>query len=244
MPTRQLDIIFQDQHYVAVNKPAGVSVHRGADSRGQGYTLQWVRDMVGRRVYPLHRLDRPTSGVLLFALDADAARKTGDLIRSGGLAKTYLAVVRGYTDAEGLIDYPVKQVREGRYRTNHRRSAKRRSAVTEYKTLATIELPFAVDTYPTSRYSLVVLRPRTGRRHQLRQHLKHLSHPIIGDTRYGKSVHNRFFASRFDCNRLLLAATTLGFVHPFTHKAIKVSVEIGGSYRALLRRFGWEQVVE
>lgn len=202
-----LTILYRDANYVAVQKPAGMLVHRsGLASRATRFAVQELRDQIGQHVYPVHRLDRPTAGVLLFALSPDAAQRLGTAFMSGAVTKTYHAVVRGWIEAEGVIDHPVQDRDFG---------GAPKPARTRYRRLAQIELPFAVDRHPSSRYSLVEIRPETGRRHQIRQHFKHLSHPLIGDTSYGNGRHNRFFRDHLDCHRLLLEARSLAFAHPF-----------------------------
>lgn len=233
-----LRILYHDAHFVALNKPAGMLVHPSSEApEASNYALQRVRDYVGQRVYPLHRLDRPTSGVLLFALDQTTASQMAPLFHRGGVRKQYLAVVRGYTASEGRIDHSLK-------RLSVRRRPKAcdgrlQDAVTTYRRLGKIELPFGVDRYPTSRYSLVALKPKTGRRHQLRRHMKHIAHPIIGDTCYGKGVHNRFFADHFGCPSLLLSAVALSFEHPLTGTTIGIRAPLPSQFTGLIQRLGW-----
>lgn len=241
----RLNILYLDPYFVAVDKPAGLLVHRSPIDRNEKkFALQIVRNQIGRHVYPVHRLDKATSGVLLFALSPEIAKQTGALFQTGGIRKKYIAVVRGYVDESGTIDHPIKEVadrfipcRESSSENNGMR------AITDYKRLAVIELPCSVDRHPTSRYSLAMLWPRTGRRHQLRRHMKHISHPIIGDTRYGKSVHNRFFQARFNCNRLLLAAMEIEFNHPITGKDVTIVAEPGDGFRSILIQFNWEGLI-
>lgn len=240
-----LEILYRDPYYVAVNKPAGLLVHRSpVDRREKRFALQMVRNLVGRHVYPVHRLDRATSGILLFALSPEIAGRSGILFQTGGMQKEYIAVVRGYMDEGGRIDHPVKEVRDNFITGRKLSSAHEFSAVTEFKRLATIEIPVMVDRYPTSRYSLVVLWPRTGRRHQLRRHMKHAGHPIIGDTKYGKSAHNHFFKKQFDCSRLLLAAVKLKFHHPITGKDVTIAAKLDSGFASILRQFNWEGWIE
>ncbi len=234
-----LEIVHQDDDLVAINKPAGMLVHRTAIDRHETrFALQSLRDQLGRRVYPIHRLDKPTSGLLLFGLTADAAGAVAQQFEQRTVDKRYLAVVRGYCPESGTVDHALRDKPDGA----ERRSAAEqpaRDAVTRYRRLATVELPYAVDRYPTSRYSLVALKPLTGRRHQLRRHMKHLGHPIIGDAKHGKGVHNRFFKLRFGCPRLLLACTDLAFAHPVTGRRIELSASPGDDFEMLLKTFGW-----
>ena len=210
----QLKILYQDAHYVAIDKPAGLLVHRSPISRDQVFALQTLRDQLGRRVYPVHRLDRATSGVLIFGLSADAARRLVVQFELREVDKEYLAVARGWVDTNGIIDHPVAD-EEG--------NGIAQTARTRYRRLATIELPFAVDRYPSSRYSLVSIVPETGRRQQIRKHFKHISHHLIGDTTHGNGRHNRFFRVHYGIHRLLLMSRQLGFMHPYADSRIQIT---------------------
>jgi tRNA pseudouridine65 synthase len=198
--------------------------------------VQVLRDQLGRRVYPVHRLDKGTSGALAFALDRDTATVLAEQFASQRVRKTYLAIVRGWPPAQGLIDHPLDAVQDG-YAPAAVTEPKR--CRTTYCTVATVELAVRVDRYPTSRYALVELQPDTGRRHQLRRHLAHVSHPIIGDSTYGKGRHNRLFAERFGVKRLLLACTGLEFRHPATGHVVAVRAEPGAEFAALQRQLEW-----
>ena len=196
-----------------------------------------LRDQIGHAVWPAHRLDKGTSGLLLFALDPEAAADLGGQFEHGEVAKRYLAVVRGHPDAEGVIDHPLGRMPdEYGYRGENDLP---QPAVTRYRRLASVELPFAVDRYPSSRYGLVELIPLTGRRHQLRRHMKHIAHPIIGDATHGKGRHNRFFQAHFGCHRLLLASTRLRFRHPDDGREMDLSTPPGPDFSPLLRQLGW-----
>ena len=202
-----LTILYQDEHYVAIDKPAGLLVHRSPISRDRVFALQTLRDQLGRHVYPIHRLDRATSGVLLFGLSADAARRLVAQFERQAVDKEYLAVVRGWVDTHGFIDHPVAD--------DHGNGIPQ-PARTRFRCLARVELPFAVDRYPTCRYSLVAVHPETGRRQQIRKHFKHISHHLVGDTTHGNGRHNRFFREQIGIRRLLLMSHRLSFLHPFS----------------------------
>lgn len=210
------DILFWDEHYLAVNKPSGLFVHKSELDRRADFALHYVRSFAGCHVWPVHRLDRPTSGVLVFALSKEALRELSSLFRERRVMKTYLTVVRGYTEPSGLIDHPLAADKNNTPK----------QAVTEYTRLKTVELPYPVGRYPTARYSLVEVRPLTGRKHQIRRHFDHLFHPVIGDCVYGDGRHNRFVRDHFQMDRLLLAATELSFTHPFTGIDLKVSAPL------------------
>ena len=233
-----LPIVYQDEWLVAIDKPAGLLVHRSdIDRHETRFAVQLLRDQLGRRVTPVHRLDKGTSGVLLFAFDTEIVRRLQAAFESGAVAKTYLAVVRGWPPEAGIIDHPLRRDHDDYGRQLP--TAEAQPALTRYRRLATVELPVAVDRYPTSRYALVELQPETGRRHQLRRHMKHIGHPIIGDATHGKGVHNRFFQQAFDCQRLLLACTRLTFDHPAETRKVDAHATLSGEFAALLGHFGW-----
>ncbi|MFH2067203.1 MAG: pseudouridine synthase [Pseudomonadota bacterium] len=239
-----LIILYQDVYLVAVNKPAGLLVHRSpVDRREKSAAVPMLRNQIRRHVYPVHRLDRPTSGVLLFALSPEAARKMSSVFQSRNVKKRYIALVRGYTPESGMIDYPVKEVKDRYLPFQNQDVLKRYPAVTLYNRLATIELPVEVDRYPSTRYSLVELYPLTGRRHQLRNHMKHISHPIVGDTRYGQTPHNHFFRKEFQCRQLLLCAKELTFLHPETGKEIRIIAPYSADFQKILIAFRWDRLV-
>ncbi|WP_417665353.1 tRNA pseudouridine(65) synthase TruC [Pseudidiomarina sp.] len=224
---QELTVLFEDDYFVAVDKPSGLLVHRSWIAReATEFALQKVRDQIGQRVYPVHRLDRPTSGILLFAKDADTARAMTDIFTSRQIEKVYHAVVRGYID-DGVLDYPLKEELDKIADAQANQDKEPQEAVTEYSCIQRIELPFAVGKrHPTSRYSLVELRPKTGRKHQLRRHMSHLRHPIIGDSNHGDGRHNRFFREHFGLNRLMLVATSLRFDHPHTKTAVHIELPL------------------
>ncbi|QSH42556.1 hypothetical protein JYG24_04585 [Lentisphaerota bacterium] len=223
----QTGILFQDEHCVAVNKPAGLLVHRTELSRDTDYLLQRVRNQTGQKVFPVHRLDRPTSGVTLFVFSKDLASEFSREFRERNVKKTYLAVVRGWTEDAGVIDSPLK-TKNGTFQ----------DALTLYKTLARTELPIPVRPYETARYSLVEVDLKTGRNHQIRRHFAHLRHPLIGDTNHGDGAHNRMFKDKFNCSRLLLAATCLQLQHPITRKQLDIKAPLDPEFKILLQKTG------
>ena len=236
----RLTVLYQDDVMVAVNKPSGLLVHRSPIDRHETrFALQLVRDQVGRRLYPVHRLDKPTSGVLLFAFSPEAARQLVESFAAGTVEKSYLAVVRGYAPDEGTIDYPLVEEPDKCDYPSAMAAKEPQQAVTDFCCLARIEFPSSIGRYPSARYSLVSVSPRTGRRHQLRRHFKHIFHPIIGDTRYGEGRHNRFFRQEFDSHRLLLHAAELTVPHPATGAPVKLIAPPDRNLVELLTRFGW-----
>lgn len=231
-----LILLYQDEHLVAVHKPSGLLVHRSALARGETeFLLQRLRDQIGQRVYPVHRLDRPTSGVILFALRPEVAASLCQAFSEQRIDKRYLAVVRGAAPEHERLDYALRE-EDG---TRPKADMPAMPAATEIIRLDSVELPVQVDRYPKARYSLVEARPLTGRRHQIRRHLSRRGYPIIGDARHGKGVHNRFFAQRLDAPRLLLAATQLAFEHPVLGQRIALECALDAPMEALFRRFGW-----
>jgi tRNA pseudouridine65 synthase len=225
-----LPILYRDDHLVAINKPPGLLVHRtGLDAGETRFAVQLLRDQIGQPVWPAHRLDKGTSGVLLFALDADTASTLGKAFESGdGIQKTYQAMVRGWPADEGLIDHPLKRMTDD---TRDTRDTLQ-SAQTRYQTLERFELPLAFGVFDTLRVARVELQPLTGRRHQLRRHMKHISHPIIGDSSHGKGPLNRAVAEFLVMQRMWLHAGVLELRHPLTHEPFRVEASLGGEWSA------------
>jgi tRNA pseudouridine65 synthase len=183
-------ILYRDDHYIAVVKPSGMIVHRGS-GHDDVTVHDIVRDsIIGAPLFGLHRLDRGTSGVLLFALDSEAASHFQGQINSGSVWKRYLTLVRGPMLDPVIVDHAIST----------RGGDKRVPAITEFRPISHFE-----------RWSLVEAIPRTGRLHQIRKHLKHICHPIIGDVIYGKGEINRFFREHYGLHRLALHAAELRF---------------------------------
>ena len=239
-----LPILFRDEHLVAIHKPAGLLVHRTLlDAHEQRFALQLLRRQIGCRVHAVHRLDKGTSGVLLFALSGEAGRALGAMFEQRQVGKTYVAVVRGHPPLAGEIDHPLARRFDEAERRSEAADAEPQAARTRYRRLAAIELPLRVDRYPSSRYALVELEPLTGRRHQLRRHLKHIAHPVIGDATYGKGRHNRLFQTEFGCGRLLLACTELRLAHPVTGVPLTLTAPLAADFSRLIARLGWTGAV-
>lgn len=209
-----LPLLHLDDHFVAIDKPAGLLVHRtGLAAGASEFALQLLRDQLGREVHPCHRLDRPTSGVLLFALSKSAQSHAEQQFMAQKASKTYEAIVRGWTEPEGLIDYSLKQEDPP-----HREQEAR----TRYLRIAKSQLPLAVSRYSTARFSLLQLHPETGRKHQLRRHLAHIRHPIPGDTRHGDGAQNQLLREHFNARFLLLRATHLKLPHLNGFKTLEI----------------------
>ena len=238
---RPLEILYKDEYLVAINKPSGLLVHKSPiDKHETRFALQLIRDQIGQYVHPIHRLDKPTSGVLLFALDPQIARRMSELFRSSKVEKEYIAIVRGYTQETSMIDYPLKQMLDTKAQKLQGITKEAQEARTAYRRLATVELPFPVSRYPVARYSLVKLFPKTGRKHQLRRHMKHIFHPIVGDTKHGRGEHNKLFREKFASHRLLLHSNKLKFMHPVTQKEVVIEAPLDEIFKGLLRAFHWE----
>jgi tRNA pseudouridine65 synthase len=215
-PIRPLRILLRDEHLVVADKPAGLAVHRGwAPERDVAMTR--VRDAIGAHVYPVHRLDRGTSGVLVFALSSELASAFSQLFASGAVEKTYLALVRSVPPEQGVIDHPLPPGED--------RDQPRVPARTVF-----------VRREVFGRYSLVEAQPETGRLHQIRRHLKHIGCPIIGDVRYGKGEHNRFFREHHDLHRMFLHALRIRFPHPVTGTLLTIEAPLPAELATTLAR--------
>lgn len=228
-----LPLIYEDQEYLAINKPAGVLVHKSALEKDPhaAYAVHLLREQLGYKVYPLHRIDRPTSGVLLFAKNSGAASRLQPKFAGTSIKKHYLALVRGYMPQEhALISHPLAKDMEYELQ----------QAVTEYWTLAQTEIPYASSgRYPSSRYSLVKIYPHTGRMHQIRRHFAHIRHYVIGDTTHGDNKQNKFFDRHFQLRNLLLHAWKLTFPDPESQMEIQIQAEVPEHFRRLMKPMGW-----
>jgi tRNA pseudouridine65 synthase len=222
MPADALPLLYTDRDLVAIDKPAGLLVHPSRlDAHEERSALKLLRDQMGEWLWPLHRLDKGTSGVLLFARHPEAAREWGLAFEQGRIAKRYLALVRGWPDAAGEIDQPLARDPE-----LPSAGQARLAAVTRYRRLACFEWPFSADPrHPTSRYALVEAEPLTGRRHQIRRHFKHIAHPLVGDTTHGKGAHNRAVAGWLGASRLWLHAESIAL--PTASGTLRISAPPG-----------------
>lgn len=230
-----LEIIYQDHHLIAVHKPAGMLVHKSPIDRNEKrYAMRILRNQLGQWVYPVHRLDKPTSGLLLFALDAEVAKRVSEQFEQRKVHKTYFAIVRGYTPETLEIDHPLKEI--AAFKSDQEKADQKdaKDARTSLTRLETFELPVSDGRFPTSRYSYVELVPSTGRKHQLRRHMKHISHPIAGDVKYGKGNHNRIFREQLDCERLMLAARDLQLTHPVSNEELNLHCPFEPDFQATL----------
>ncbi|UXK07422.1 tRNA pseudouridine(65) synthase TruC [Shewanella putrefaciens] len=237
-------ILFEDEHIVAIHKPAGLLVHRSYLARRERFfAMQLTRDLVGCHVFPVHRLDRPTSGVLLFAKSSEVANALCEQFAEHSIEKQYLALVRGNMHESGILDYPLKVELDELGDKHARQDKAAQDAVTAFKPLLNAEIPYPSGRYPTSRFALVQLTPKTGRKHQLRRHMAHLRHPILGDTTHGDGKQNTFFREHFGINRLWLIAKKLTFTHPVTQSRLSIETELEQRWETVFTGLGWDDVV-
>ncbi len=235
-----LEVLYQDEWLIAINKPSGWLVHRSwLDRDEKVVVMQTVRDQIGQHVFTVHRLDRPTSGVLLMGLSSEVGHLLSRQFEQHQIQKRYHAVVRGWLEGEAVLDYPLVEELDKIADKFSRADKDPQPAVTHYKGLATVEMPLATGRYPTTRYGLVELEPQTGRKHQLRRHLSHLRHPIIGDSKHGDLRQNRAAAEHFGCNRLMLHASRLTLTHPVTGQPLTIDAGLDRVWMDALSHFGW-----
>ena len=224
-----LDILYQDDYLIAINKPHGLLVHRSTIAADASeFALQLLRDQIGARVNPAHRLDRATGGVLLFAFDKETEIAMQQQFADNRVNKTYLAIVRGYAQDAEDIDYPLKK-----------ENGTLQEAFTSYVTLKRTELPVPFGKHQTSRYSLVEVKPSTGRMHQIRKHMSHVNHPIIGDTTHGCNKQNKLFRERWEMTTLMLHASKLNFKHPVTGGGITIEAPVNPEFKRVMEIMGW-----
>ncbi|RDC57686.1 pseudouridylate synthase [Pedobacter chinensis] len=219
-----LEIIYQDEHLIAINKPHGLLVHQSSIARdATEFALQMLRDQVGKHVSPVHRLDRKTSGILLFAFDKSSEIAMHQQFMNGETDKEYLAILRGFSPDSMDIDYPLAK-----------ENGTMQDAYTSFKTLQRAEVDIAFGKHSTSRYSLVSATPKTGRMHQLRRHFSHILHPIIGDRTHGCNKQNKFFLEQWNMTTMLLHASALSFSHPVTSERIHLKADLHSEFKRVM----------
>ena len=225
-----LELVYRDEYLVAINKPHGLLVHRSSIAKdATEFALQKLKQQIGQHVSPVHRLDRKTSGVLLFALDKETEVAMHKQFMMGDMVKKYLAILRGYAPAEMEIDYPLMK-----------ENGMMQEAVTHFRTLQYAEIPYALGKHPTSRYSLVEAIPETGRMHQLRKHFAHIFYPIIGDRKHGCNKQNRFFKEQWDMTTMMLHASELSFTHPVTGATTHITAPVSDEFARVMDLMGWQ----
>lgn len=228
------EILYEDDQLIAINKPPGILVHRSRLSEDTVFVVQLLRDQIGQWPFPAHRLDRGTSGVLLFGKTAEAASALGAQFMDKSLEKKYIALVRGFVPDQDTIDYPLADEETGKGLA---------PAVTHFKRLQQVTTDMAIGLrYSTARFSLVEVEPETGRRHQIRKHFSHLRHPIIGDPRHGDVKQNKYFREQFGITRLLLHAAQLSVKHPASGELITLKAEPDAEFLRALAIVGIERV--
>jgi tRNA pseudouridine65 synthase len=224
-----LEIIFRDEHLIAINKPHDLLVHRSPiAAEVEVFALQLLRDQVGQKVYPVHRIDRKTSGVLLFAFDKAVEIEMQKQFMDNRVGKRYLTVLRGHTPDDGEIDYPLRK-----------ENGTLQEALTTYQTLNRAELDVPFGKHSTSRYSLVEATPKTGRMHQLRKHFAHIFHPIIGDRTHGCNKQNKLFKEQWEMTTMLLHASELTFNHPVTGEIVTIKASLQPEFLRVMDLMGW-----
>ncbi|APU95155.1 pseudouridylate synthase [Sphingobacterium siyangense] len=227
-----LEILYEDESIVAINKPHGLLVHRSSIARDASeFALQLLRDQLGKTVYPAHRLDRKTGGILLFSLNKETDQYLQKSFQERKVDKKYLAVLRGFAPAEGLIDYPLK-----------RDDGTLQEAQTSFRLLAQSELDVPFGKFPTSRYSLVEANPITGRMHQLRRHFAHIFHPIIGDRPHGCNKQNKFWKETYQMDTMLLHASELTFKHPLSGEDVHIEAPLQPDFIRVLEILNLNEV--
>lgn len=216
----QLEIIYHDENLIAVNKPNGLLVHRSSIATdAEVFAVQILRNQIGQQVFPCHRLDRKTSGVLIFALNPVTNAMMQKQFSENKIEKKYLAIVRGFTKDWEIIDYPLRK-----------ENGIMQEAITIYHTMAKTELEIPFGKQKTSRYSLVEITPKTGRMHQIRKHFAHILHPIIGDRPHGCNKQNKLFKEKWNMTNMLLHASEISFLHPFTNQEITIKAPLNESF--------------
>lgn len=232
----RIPVLYEDEQIIAVAKPSGMFVHRSAaDRSATEFVVQTVRDQLNCFVYPIHRLDRPTSGVLLLAKNSEAAAAYAIMFAERRVRKTYVALVRGFTDDSGTIDRPLVSDK-GRGRPATDPHSIPQEAETFYRTIEKFEAAFSSGQHATTRCSLIEAQPKTGRYHQIRRHMAGISHPVIADAEHGDSRANRKFQQSLGVTRLMLAAVRLEFVHPLTAAPITIESAPDDSFNSVIAR--------
>lgn len=227
-----LPVLYADAQIAVVNKPAGVMAHDSKLARGEtDFIADRLRVQFGKPIFLIHRLDRATSGCLLVAFDRDSASTLGKVLMSREVEKDYLAVCRGWPETDFIVDHPID---------GGPGKPEKKPALTRFVRLATGELPLPSGEFETSRYALLRCQPETGRFRQIRRHLKHAFHHLIGDTSHGDGRHNRHFRMQ-GVHRMLLHAVRLSFPHPVTGERIEAVAPLDAEFLKAYALFGWEE---
>ncbi|HIP20145.1 MAG TPA: tRNA pseudouridine(65) synthase TruC [Sulfurimonas sp.] len=240
----ELEILYKDEYLVVINKPSGLLVHKSMIDKHEIYfAMKILSKQIGQWVYPVHRLDKPTSGVLLFALDSHSAKLMSEQFSSHSIEKTYIAIGRGYVEDAGVIEHPLLEKLDKIAHKDKSQTREAKEAITAFKCLGQVELNASVGKYETVRYSLVELKPKTGRKHQLRRHMKHINHHLLGDTKYGRGEHNKFVREKYDIHRLMLHALRLELKHPYTLEKLIIEAPFDELFTKMLKEFNFRSLL-
>lgn len=237
----QLTILYEDDYLIAVDKPSGLLVHPSWISQPDEPTLMGLLKDHCRleKLHTIHRLDRATSGIILVGKELESSKRMQVQFQAREVKKEYECLVRGWLqDTTGSIDYPLVPKYDKFSDPLASQDKEAKSAVTDYRVIGQTELDIPVGRYSTSRYSRVACFPHTGRKHQIRRHMKHLLHPIIGDTKYGEGRHNRMFREHFHLHRLVLMAKSIQFTHPKTDKTLTLHAGLPSDIEQLYVHLG------
>jgi len=240
-----LNVLFEDDSLFIVDKPSGLMVHPSWLDRHETVFAQAIaEEMVGQKLHTLHRLDRPTSGILIFGKNSDVARSMLASFENHDINKFYLAIARGWTDSTGIIDKPLTVTLDPIADKYAQKDKPPQDAITCFSSLAQVELPYAVGRYDQARYSLNLVRPITGRQHQIRKHFRKISHHLISDTRYGDGRHNKMLIEQYHWKTLGLRAVRVEFPHPVTGDILVIDAGLNNLWRDLFMQWSWHSHIE
>ncbi len=229
-----MNILYEDESIIVIDKPSKMMVYPTPMAKNcHWFATKELAKLGYTKLHTIHRLDRPTSGVLLFAKNKEVARDLSLLFRENKIKKTYLCLVRGFTEKSGSIDKALKKDGDGSLQ----------EAKTNYTLLNQIIVDLEISKYPQSRFSLVEVEPQTGRMHQIRRHFSHLRHPIIGDKRYGDRHYNKFIKEQYKIEDLMLHALSIEFKHPSSKELIKIETDPPTYFNELLEILNAVKVV-
>lgn len=233
----QIDVLWESEDLIAVNKPSGLLVHKTKMDAGETqFLLQFLRDQVGYHVFPLHRLDKATSGVCLFAKKAEAVKPMQDIWNTDSVKKEYRCLVRGWFPEKHIEDSPLEEIKKEKERTKESQGEKKK-AISIFKPKVSWEVPVAIGKFPKTRYQLVDVEILTGRRHQIRRHACRQHHPIIGDSTYGDGKHNLYFREELGFQGLMLSSNKIQFREPSSNKWVEISAYEDSRFVALAEKF-------
>ena len=222
-----INIVYEDDWLILANKPSNLIVHHSKYARNidEVSLCQQLNQEFAKPIHPIHRLDRKTSGLIMFAKDKTSIPPLQQLFNEQNIQKTYIALVRGFVEGDGILDFPIRADETNVYKP----------AETHYKSIQSFEVDIPVLPYPTARYTLLELQPKTGRMHQLRKHMNKFSHPIIGDPKYGNRHHNHMFIDQLQISNLFLHAQSLRFLHPKTKEEIIVKADFPDFWHQMIK---------